>query len=215
MRRERADVAAMRRPFYYITHPEVTILPEVPIPDWPLSAAGRARMERGLAQPWVPRITSIYASTERKAADAARILAAHRALPFHCIPALGENDRSATGYLPRDEFEAVADRFFACPTEPVRGWERAIDAQARIVAAVAALAAADRTTGAVAIVAHGAVGALLYCHLGSMPIDRRYDQPGNGGGNFFRFTLNPPAAESAWRAIDDLSLQIPNELERP
>lgn len=205
----------MNRQFYFITHPEVTILPDVPIPEWPLSAAGRARMERGMAQPWVQRITSIYASTERKAAEAARILAAHLALPVHCIPALGENDRSSTGYLPREEFEAVADRFFARPQESVRGWERAIDAQSRIVTAVETLAAADRTDGAVAIVAHGAVGALLYCHLVGMPIDRRYDQPGNGGGNYFRFTLNPPAAALAWRAIDDLSLQIPNELERP
>lgn len=194
----------MNRPFYFITHPEVTILPEVPIPQWPLSAAGRARMERGLAQPWVPRITSIYASTERKAVEAAHILAAHLALPVQCIPTLGENDRSSTGYLPRQEFEAVADLFFARPAESVRGWERAIDAQSRIVAAVTALAAADRTDGAVAIVAHGAVGALLYCHLAGMVIDRRHDQPGNGGGNYFRFTLHPPVAESAWRALDDL-----------
>ena len=28
---------------------------------------------------------------------------------------LGENDRSATGYLPKAEFEALADAFFSAP----------------------------------------------------------------------------------------------------
>ena len=32
---------------------------------------------------------------------------------------LGENDRSATGYLPKAEFEAMADAFFARPDESV------------------------------------------------------------------------------------------------
>ena len=54
---------------------------------------------------------------------------------FITHPGIGENDRSATGFLPREEFWATADLFFAHPTESIRGWERAIDAQARIVAA--------------------------------------------------------------------------------
>jgi hypothetical protein len=44
-----------------------------------------------------------------------------------------ENDRSATGFLPPDEFETVANRLFAEPLVSIRGWERAIDAQLRIV----------------------------------------------------------------------------------
>lgn len=195
----------MTRPCYFITHPEVTIQPDVPIPEWPLSAAGRARMQRGLRQPWVQGITSIYASAERKAVETAQILGEHLALPFQSIAALGENDRSATGYLPRAEFERVADAFFAQPAQSIRGWERAIDAQSRIVGAVRALGDTDRTRGAVAIVAHGAVGALLWCHLAGVGIDRRHDQPGNGGGNYFRFSLKSPDVPSAWRAIDDLS----------
>lgn len=192
---------SLGRAFYFITHPEVVIQPEVPIPEWPLSASGRARMQRGLEQPWVRDITAILASTERKAVEAARILAAHLALPLQRIPELGENDRSSTGYLPRAEFEAVADAFFAHPGQSVRGWERALDAQVRIVEAVQRLATADSTTGAVAVVSHGAVGALLWCELNGVTIDRRYDQPANGGGNYFRFTLRPKTC-SSWAAID-------------
>jgi broad specificity phosphatase PhoE len=170
----------------------------VPVPRWPLSERGVARMRKGLQQPWVKNITAIYSSTEQKAIDGARILAEHLGLEFEQVEDLGENDRSATGFLPPEEFERVADQFFAQPEVSVRGWERAIDAQARVVSAVEKLKQ-DRT---VAIVSHGAVGTLLYCHLAGKKIERRWDQPANGGGNYFRFTLNPKAAHSWWQPID-------------
>ena len=190
------------RTLYLITHPNVVISRDVPVPRWPLSELGKQRMRAGLRQPWVRDIAAIYCSTEQKAIDGAAILAQHLALPFHEVEALGENDRSATGFLPPDEFERVADEFFSSPELSVRGWERAIDAQSRIVRAVARIAETDKTQGAIAIVSHGAVGTLLYCHLAGEPIDRRRDQPPNGGGNFYGFTLSPRAVHSWWRAID-------------
>jgi broad specificity phosphatase PhoE len=174
----------------------------VPVPRWPLSERGKQRMRAGLAQPWVREVTAIYCSSEQKAIDGAEILAQHLGLHFTEIAELGENDRSATGFLPPDEFERVADQFFASPRESVRGWERAIDAQARVVQAVEQIDKREDTAGAIAIVAHGAVGTLLYCHLAGEPIDRRRDQPPNGGGNYYRFTLSPRAAHGWWRAID-------------
>jgi broad specificity phosphatase PhoE len=157
-------------------------------------------MRAGLRQPWVRELTAIYCSSEQKAIDGAAILAEHLSLGFEVVPELGENDRSATGFLPPDEFERVADQFFAVPTVSVRGWERAIDAQMRIVRAVEGIA--DNSEGAIAIVSHGAVGTLLYCHLAGKPIDRRWDQPPNGGGNFYRFTLSPRQPHHWWRPID-------------
>ena len=120
------------RHIYFITHPNVVISPDVPITQWPLSALGTQRMRQALRQPWVRDITAIYSSTEQKAIDGAAILADHLALDFTQVHALGENDRSSTGYLVLAEFEAVADQFFAEPEVSVRGWERAVDAQARI-----------------------------------------------------------------------------------
>ena len=66
---------------YFITHPEVVINPSVPVPQWPLSAQGLARMRRLLRQPWVAQITAVYCSTEQKAIDGAALLAAHLGLP--------------------------------------------------------------------------------------------------------------------------------------
>lgn len=194
--------AAMPRTCFFITHPNVVISREVPVPRWPLSERGRERMRAGLAQPWVRGIGAIWCSTEQKAVDGAEMLAAHCGLPWQAAEDLGENDRSATGFLPPDEFERVADAFFARPDESVRGWETATAAQARIVAAVTRIADDERCGGALAFVSHGAVGTLLYCHLAGEPISRTRDQPANGGGNWFAFEWPTRRALSWWQPID-------------
>lgn len=192
----------MPRELLFITHPDVVIDPAVPVPQWPLSERGLARMRAALQQPWVGQISAVVCSTEQKARDGAAVLAGHLGLPVTAIAALGENDRSATGFLAPPEFEQMADAFFAQPEVSVRGWERAVDAQKRIVAAVQALADADTTRGLIAIVSHGAVGTLLYCHLAGFLIARQWDQPPNRGGNFFRFSLSPVSVAHGWRPID-------------
>lgn len=188
---------------YFITHPEVAIDPSVPVPEWPLSSQGVRRMMVMLDQPWVGRVRAVFTSAERKALDAAHIVADHLCLSPVVIAGLGENDRSATGYLPKAEFEAVADAFFAHPDKCVRGWERAIDAQYRIVGAVDQIIAVAPADGDVAIISHGAVGALLLCHLTGVPISRTEDQPGSGGGNVFSFDIVTRRLLTGWHRIDE------------
>lgn len=188
---------------YFVTHPDVLIDPAVPVPDWPLSPRGRERMACALALPWVPGVRAVWCSTERKARDGAEILADHLRVSVTALEGLGENDRSATGYLPRDEFEATADEFFAHPERSVRGWERAADAQRRIVAAMdQVLAASAGCGGDVAVVSHGGVGTLLLCHLRGEKIDRKHDQPPNNGGNYFAFDADTRTLHHGWRAVD-------------
>jgi broad specificity phosphatase PhoE len=186
---------------FFITHPDVEIDPAVPVRQWRLSARGRERMAAGLRQPWVAGLRAIHCSAERKAIDGAEIFADALGLPISVAAELGENDRSATGYLPRAAFEALAEEFFANPTVSVRGWERAVDAQARIVAAVDAILAAP-LPGAVAIVSHGGVGALLLCRLLGVPISRAQDQPPGAGGYFFSFDAPTRELCHGWRPLD-------------
>ncbi|MEO1105254.1 MAG: histidine phosphatase family protein, partial [Pseudomonadota bacterium] len=153
----------------------------------------------------IERISAIHASDERKAMDGAAILAEAVGIAPQIHPALGENGRSATGFLPPREFEATADLFFAHPDESIRGWERACDAQARIVAAVTDILTTHQGGGDVAIIAHGGVGALLLAHLKGVPISRDWDQPANGGGNFFAFRPDMARVLHGWRSIDELS----------
>ncbi|WP_426955417.1 histidine phosphatase family protein [Muricoccus radiodurans] len=166
---------------HFITHPEVMVDPAVPVPRWGLAEVGIRRM-RALAAAFAAagvRPAAVWASTEAKAIEGAGLLAARFGLGVRVLEELGENDRSATGYLPPPEFQAMADAFFARPEESVRGWERAVDAQARIVAAVRAVRA-ESPAGDLAIVAHGGVGALLRAWLAGAPISRSWDQPAQG-----------------------------------
>lgn len=148
-----------------------------PVVDWSLSPTGRARAERLGRLDWVQGLQRVVSSTERKARQTAEVLADLLSVPRESDAELGENDRSATGFLPPAEFEAVADAFFAAPGQSVRGWEPAAQAQQRVVGAVRRHVAAG---DGVAFVAHGGVGTLLWCHLAGVPIDRRHDQPGQG-----------------------------------
>jgi broad specificity phosphatase PhoE len=188
---------------HFITHPEVTIDPIVPITEWQLSPLGMRRMRAALQRPWIAGIGSVFCSSERKAIDAAGILANHLGLTAVVIDALGENDRSATGYLPKPEFEIVASQFFAHSEESIRGWERAIDAQSRIVQAVERVIAVPKGDGDIAILSHGGVGTLLLCHLKGAPISRAEDQPGDSGGNFFSFDTSERRLLTGWRRIED------------
>ncbi len=192
---------------FFVTHPEVVIDPAIPVPLWPLSAHGRARMAASVGRSWTRRLGCIVASPERKAIDSAAILSERLGLGFTTLAALGENDRSSTGYLPRDEFERLADAFFAHPERSVRGWERAVDAQRRVVAAFETVLALAPTDTDVAIVSHGAVGTLLLCHLEALPIRRSEEQPpardgSPAGGYYYAIDRRTRLLRHGWSPID-------------
>jgi broad specificity phosphatase PhoE len=165
----------------YITHPQIKLDPNVPVPRWGLSDVGRARAKAMTQRAFVAGLHRIVSSDETKAVETAEVLGQALGIPVDVRPGLRENDRTAPGFLPPPEFEVTADLFFAHPETSIRGWERAIDAQARIVAIVKAIAA-ERPDAPTAFVGHGGVGTLLFCYLRAIPISRRHDQPPGGGG---------------------------------
>jgi broad specificity phosphatase PhoE len=189
---------------FFITHPNVAIDPGVPIPDWPLSERGRKRMHAMTGCLWAQGVRRIFASSERKARDAAEILADGLGVGGYSVIAnLGENDRSATGFLGKDEFETTVDAFFAHPLRSIRGWEPATDVQTRIVGAVEEAVSQTPELVDIAIVGHGGTGTLLYCHLAGLAIDRRYDQPATNGGNWFAFDrASRKLLRDGWQSID-------------
>lgn len=187
----------------YLSHPQVAIDPAVPVPHWGLSPLGRARTEAFATLPLLSRVSRIVASRERKAIETAAIIADAHGLSVDIRDDLHENDRSATGFLPPDEFEATADRFFAAPETSIRGWERAADAQRRIVATVGAIVdERPEDAGVTLFVGHGGVGTLLLCHCASHAIGRQHDQAG-GGGNLFVFEHPPFRLVSPWHSMED------------
>ena len=187
----------------YLSHPQVEIDPEKPVPLWSLSEAGRARAEALAGSGALAGTARIVSSAETKAVETAQILADGLGIPVQIREAMHENDRSATGFLPPAEFEQMADRFFANPEESVRGWERAIDAQRRIVREVDACLASV-ADGDFLFVGHGGVGTLLYCKLAGVTIDRRYDQGPGGGGNVYGFEVASRRVLTGWRPMEEL-----------
>ncbi len=181
-----------------VSHPEVVVAPDIPITDWKLSDIGRERAEGFASSRAMFSVGAIWSSTERKALETAAILAKTLGLDLNSHPRLGENDRTATGFLPPSQFEAAADAFFAEPGTSFRGWETAIAAQIRIVEAVTSIVEAHEGKD-LSIVTHGAVGTLLWCHLSGEKIDRRFDQPGQG--HFWSADLETLRPDLGWRSI--------------
>ncbi|MEM1301279.1 MAG: histidine phosphatase family protein [Pseudomonadota bacterium] len=184
-----------------LTHGDVEIDPKVDVPQWPLNARGRDRHSVFAKNLVLSNVTSLFCSAEQKAIDGAEITGSELGLTPIVIEGLGENDRSATGFLPKEEFEKTADAFFAYAENCVRGWETAVAAQTRIVAAVESVLATDRPDGDVLIVSHGAVAGLLRCALKDIRITREEDQPAGQGGNWYSFPATMDAAPSPWRTI--------------
>jgi broad specificity phosphatase PhoE len=159
-------------------------------------------MRKLLARPWVESIGAVYCSREQKAIDGAEILAGHLGIGYAMVEALGEIDRTSTGYLPQEEHAATARQLFAHPERSARGWETARDAQRRIVEAVEGVIQGDDGEGNLAIVSHGAVGTFYLCHLKGCPIRWEERQPGGYGGNYFCFEAGSKALVHGWRPID-------------
>ena len=103
----------------------------------------------------------------------------------------------------QQEFEAVADQFFAEPATSVCGWETAEDAQRRIVAEVEACLVGPQD-GDILFVGHGGVGTLLFCALSGIGIDRRFDQGPGGGGCWFAFDSQLRRPQCEWQPMEAL-----------
>ena len=187
--------------FIYISHANVVQDPAVPVPQWGLSDLGRSRVERMLGQPWISAIGRVVCSAETKSIEAAEILANHVSVDIEIIAETGETDRTSTGYVPHEEHERLASLYFARPHESAGGWERSIDSQARIVKATGDLLNEGGGSD-VAVVGHGGVGTLLFCHLAGLDIDERHGQPGQG--HYWTYDRAAKRVVHGWRPIDSI-----------
>jgi broad specificity phosphatase PhoE len=189
----------------FVTHPQVRISADIPVPFWGLTDLGRSRVDALAKQPWLASTTRLIASGETKALETAAIIALATGLSIEVRHGLHENNRSSTGFVPPEQFEQLADAFFREPTPSVEGWETAAAAQARVKAATADLLEDDDSD--ILVVAHGAVGTLLLCDLLGIPITRSEDQVGGeaapGGGNYWTFERSTRTILHRWRPIED------------
>ncbi len=192
--------------FHFISHPQVRVSADIPIPRWGLTDAGRGRVESVSTGRWLDSAARLISSDETKALETASILASETGLPIEVRASLGENDRSSTGYVPSADFELLADAFFAEPDTSVKGWETARTAQSRVIESTSDLLEASE--GDVVVSGHGGVGTLLLCHLLGVPIGRDQDQSSApaapGGGNYWTYDLDARRVIDGWKPIEEL-----------
>jgi broad specificity phosphatase PhoE len=189
----------------YVTHPEVILDASVPSTRWHLSPYGRERAATFAKSAAMQPIKLIISSAETKTMETAGLLAAAGAElvageHFH------ENDRSSTGVVPNAEFEGLLNALYAEPELSPRGWESAVVAAARVIAATMDAIARYGGRAPLAFVGHGTVGTLLKCHLAGRPATRDEDQrrmAHPGGGNVFAFSLSEIRLLSDWTAMED------------
>lgn len=192
----------------YLSHPQVAIDPAVPVPDWPLSDLGRARVQALAGAPWLADTRAIVSSDEVKARETAALIGAMLGLTPGIDPALNEIDRSSTGYLPHDQHEAMADAFFANPDRSVQGWEPASQVQARGLAAIRDHVARHRG-GDLLIVGHGGIGTLSWCALAGQDFRNRPDQAA-GGGSVWAAILPDLIPIHGWQVMERVASVPPH-----
>lgn len=150
------------RTLVLIRHARVDVDATRPADQWRLSAEG-ARAATALGRhPAVEGVERVFTSPEPKAVATATALALGTPVP---VAALRELDRSALGWLQSgDDYAATVTAILQRPQDAVRGCERAMDAQRRMVDAVAALVHThpDQTA---ALVSHGIVLTLYLAWL--------------------------------------------------
>lgn len=192
----------------YVTHPQVAVDPDVPTPRWGLNALGLQRAQQFAEHPLVVPVRRIVSSHETKAVDLANALAAQGANVDQSAD-FGEARRS--GFMDREVFEAALDAFYAAPALAVGGWETALNAQARIYAAVETALARQDPAEPIIFTGHGTVGTLLKCRLGGRTIARSEDQrrmADPGGGNVFVFRLSDRQLLTDWLAMEELPVAL-------
>ena len=195
---------AMPQIVRYLTHPQVLMEPLKDVRAWSLNEVGSTRVATLAAQLGsLSGTRRVISSDETKALETATPLSLALGVPLEVRPRMHENDRSSTGFLPPQEFETVADQFFAEPAVSVRGWETANSAQRRIVDEFEACLASPHE-GDILFVGHGGVGTLLFCSLSGIGIDRRFDQGPGGGGCWFALDSQLRRPQNEWQPMESL-----------
>jgi broad specificity phosphatase PhoE len=129
--------------------------------EWVLSENGEEQVEQLARQSFWDEIKLIVSSPEKKALATVHSIALERRMPLLIRDELRELKRTSERI---DDYEARVLEVFEKPALSIGGWERAADAQARIIACFEELVQAHGESP-FAIVSHGMVLSLLLATL--------------------------------------------------
>lgn len=153
----------MSQLLFLVRHAPVELDLVVPAEHWTLSEEGRELAQRLAALPVLADLQIVWSSPEPKAQATAQPLVDLHSCTFLIHPHLAELQRGPSNLPDRVAYEAAVRRAFANPETSSGGWERACDAQQRIIKAVNEIG--GQASGPAAIVSHGLILSLLVAHL--------------------------------------------------
>lgn len=155
---------------YFITHPEVIPDPAIPISMWDYTDYGWARWEKILKKLWIKEIERLYSSPQVRAVKAAQQMADSLGYNLRIREDLGPIIRPDKKFLPAEEFAAAKGQFYEFPGNSIVGWEKAIDAQKRIIVAVDTILQESQNINHIGVVSHEDMAILLLCHIKQISI---------------------------------------------
>lgn len=151
----------------YITHPSVNIDKNVLPQFWDLSEKGFIEAEKLMDEYFWKDVKAIYSSVEPKAYSVARIASDKFKIPHQAFKELGEADRSATPFLPIDEYMQAIKYSYEHPDGNHLGWESHNSMMKRNATKLEEIMKShhDET---IAIIGHGGAGTTVKCFIKSI-----------------------------------------------
>jgi 2,3-bisphosphoglycerate-dependent phosphoglycerate mutase len=157
----------LMRHLHLVRHAQTQPTPDLPPPEWPLTAEGHVQARYLAAQISGLSVKRVVTSREPKAIETGRVIAEHLHLPIMLREGLQEHGRLTAQHAPTVEaFHENMRHFFACPGERVFGDESAVAARMRFEHAINQVMSEE--TGDELIVSHGTVISLLIAHANQL-----------------------------------------------
>lgn len=148
----------------YITHPSVKLDKDKLPHQWGLSEKGFEQAKILIEIPFWQEVDVIYSSTEPKATQVAQLASEKYHLPWFQEKDLGEADRTATPFLPLEEYMTEVQKAYLNPDVHVRGWESHHQVMKRNAIALEKIKK-DNPGNTIVIVGHGGAGTTVKCTI--------------------------------------------------
>ncbi len=167
---------------YYITHPSVEIDKSKNPDEWKLSEEGKEKAKELLRKHFWAEVDIIFSSEEPKAKEVAKMASEKFGIETFSYKDLGEADRSATPFLPLEEYMEKIEEAYEKPSKSIVGWESHESVMKRNVNCLKGIVKKYKNK-TIAIIGHGGAGTLIKCFIKGKEPD--FDEDPKKTGCFF------------------------------
>lgn len=162
----------------YISHPAVNIDKTKPPHMWGLSKIGFEEAKTLLQKPFWSEVDIIYSSNEPKATQVASLASEKYNIQWIQEEKLGEADRTATPFMPLEEYMDAIQQCYVKPSENIKGWESHHHMMERNISALEEIKKENKKT--IVIIGHGGAGTTIKCYIKGVKLNFSEDPKRTG-----------------------------------